>query len=198
MLSTKGEALALDVTTEVSKGRAANITSYSIQDGASRADGYTVGNPSISFSGVCTYSKIRPNDGDIKYLNPSELDKVINEMIESQQRFTLYGNDLIPTLDQVVITDYSINQSDKINAVEVSVTVEQVFVSETSKKSTFTESIKPSVKTNGAYSEETDNGDGKKTEQVNAEDSLGSSIWNFYKDLTIGVGDTIGITGGGG
>jgi hypothetical protein len=184
--SNNGAFLALDVTTNVSKTRSASITSSSIQSGASIADGYTIGNPSITFTGLCTDTKIRTKDGTDDFLNPFDLDLEINDMVESQERFILYGNDLIPNLEDVVITNYSVTQGQYLDTLEVTLTVEQVFISESARLSDFTSTLKPSSTTNGAYEQEKDNGDGKKV-QEDVELSFSERIYNYYFSEETGI-----------
>lgn len=163
MVSTKGELLSLDSTVNVSKNRSNSLTKSSVMTGAQISDGYIIGNPSVTFSGICSYTKI--NRGRSEGNSPPDPDKfnvILDEMVLSQERFTLYGNDLIPSLDDVVILDYSINQGVFENAIEITITVEQVFVSESAQKTRVTV---PSANTNGDVTEEQDLGQGNKTQQ---------------------------------
>lgn len=186
--SNNGSLLALDVTTNVSKSRSSSITSSSVQSGASVADGYTLSNPTLTFSGVCTATKIRETKGDSYFLHPYDLDLEINSMMESQEKFILYGSDLIPNLEDVVITNYSTTQSQYEDTVDVNITVEQVFVSEAARLSDFTKSIQvaPSSKSNGAYENEVNSGDGKKTE-IEASKSLLDTTLDYYGGLFTGL-----------
>jgi len=154
---------ALDITTEVSKSQSNALTKSSVMDGSNFSDGYTIGNPSITFTGICNYHKINRNIPGFITPNPREFSVILDKMIASFQRFTLYGNNLIPTLPNVVITSYQINQSKYSESMEVTITVEQVFVSERAQTVRLT---KPETATSSDLdvTENSDSGDGSKTE----------------------------------
>jgi len=163
LISHENDFFALDVTTDVAKSQSNSLTKSSVMDGTNFSDGFTIGNPSISFSGICNYNKIDRGIAGFKIPNPKEFSVLLDKMIASFQRFTLYGNKLIPNLDNVVITNYQITQNKYSDAMEVSLTVEQVFVSERAQEVRLT---KPSKATSSDLdvTEKTDSGDGSKTE----------------------------------
>ena len=165
MRSSKGEVLALDATVNVTKSRNNTLTKSSVQSGAQISDGFTIGNPSITFSGVCSYTKIK-RTGEEAPPTPDKLNVILDEMILSKERFTLYGNNLIPTLSDVVILSYSLVQSIYENAIDVTITVEQVFISKSAQKTRITA---PAKSTNGDVTEEEGLGQGNKTQQPEAQ-----------------------------
>lgn len=128
--SSDTEILTLDSITSVEKSQSNSVTKSSVMSGKQASDGYTVGNPTIAFSGICTYSKLKRTNQIITPPTPEELDKIVTRMINSQTRFTMYGNALIPTMKDMVITDYRIMQDKYSNAITVSMALEQVFVSD--------------------------------------------------------------------
>jgi hypothetical protein len=140
--SQDDEILALDSVTEVSESQQNSVTKSSVMSGAEASDGYTIGNITVAFSGICTYSKIPRSTASVTAPNPKELNALLKKMVNSQTRFTLYGNDLIPTLNEVVITGFSVTQSRYSNAVEVSVALEQVFVTDAAQATRITKPTK--------------------------------------------------------
>ena len=162
MVSNKNKVLSLDSTEKVSKSRNNTLTKSSVMNGTQVSDGFTVGNPSITFNGICSYSKIMKKSEGNDAPTPAELDLILDEMVLSQERFMLYGNELIPSMKDVVIISHNVVQAVYENAVEVTLTVEQAFVSNSAQKSRVT---KPSVKTKGDVTEEQDLGQGNKTQQ---------------------------------
>lgn len=166
MKSPSGDLLTLDAITEVSKSRSNSLTKSSVMSGAQISDGYTIGNPTITFSGICSYTKVGVGRHPAVPPTPVELNTILDEMVISEERFTLYGNDLIPTLNNVVIKDYGIVQSKWLNTINVTITVEQVFVSESATRTRIT---RPAADTNGDVTEEQDGGQGTKT-QIKEED----------------------------
>jgi hypothetical protein len=165
--SDTGRIVAIDATQKVTKSRRNSITKSSVMSGAQASDGYTVGNPTVTFSGVCSTTKLAINrTGSIEatqYPTPTELHDLMEEMILSEQRFTLYGNNLIPTLEDVVITSYDIIQEKWIDSVEVLITVEQVFVTKQAQETVISV---PNKASEDEISYESDKGTGSATEKT--------------------------------
>ena len=159
-----GDLLTLDTVVNVNKTASNTLTKSSIMEGSSVGDGYTKGNPKISFSGLCSYNKIIRNPVEDEIIpDPIAFHLILDEIIDSYERFTLYGNDLIPDLAEVVIVDYSITQNRYIDTIEVSLTVEQVFVSERAVTSRITQPEKAKG-SDLDVREETDSGKGSKSQ----------------------------------
>lgn len=139
LIDEEGDVLLLDAVTTLSKSRNIAVTKSSVMSGAEVGDGIRVGNFTASFSGVCTTSKIRRR-GPTEVLPPTprELDVLLQKMVDSQKRFTLYGNHLIETIRDVVITNHVVTQEAYLDSVIVAISVEQVFVSEVARQATFT------------------------------------------------------------
>jgi len=149
--------IAFDATTKTDYTRRNNLTKSSVMSGAQVSDGYTIGAKVISFSGVVSYSKIRNETP-----TPEMLQVYIDEVINSQTRFTFNGNKLIPSLDDCVIIASDVNHDRFSDAVTTSITVEQVFVTKTAVTTTLI--LAPSSTTNGELADKKENGSGAKTE----------------------------------
>ena len=166
-----GDLFTLDTVTSVNKTASNTVTKSSVMEGAAIGDGFTKGNPQVSFTGLCSYNKIVRNPVEDELIpDPIAFSLILDEIIDSYERFTLYGNDLIPDLHEVVIVDYSITQNQFIDTMEVSMTVEQVFVSERAIRTRITQP----EKTKGSdldVTEKSEEGKGTKT-QVDQQDNL--------------------------
>lgn len=128
-------------------------------DGSQVSDGYIIGNPQVTFSGIVSYSKIRNNAP-----TPQEFQIYINELIQSYTRFTFYGNALIPSLSNCVITNINVVHTNYSDAIEAVISLEQVFVNKPAIKTEIYSPIAPSVTTEGELAAKEDTGDGNKTQ----------------------------------
>lgn len=181
-----GDLFTLDTVTVVTKTASNTLTKSSVMEGASIGDGFTKGNPQITFNGLCSYNKIArsvqsPTLQEQFIPDPTAFNLLLDEIIDSYQRFTLYGNDLIPDLTDVVIVDYTLTQSQFIDTIEVSLTVEQVFVSRRAIRSRITQP----EQLNGSdldVREKVDSGKGSKTQK--AADEIGNTATlNIIRDV---------------
>lgn len=139
LIDSDGEVLLLDAVTSFSKQRSNSVTESSVMSGANVGDGIRIGNYQATFSGVCTTTKIRRR-GPTEVLPPTplELDAMLERMVLSQKRFTLYGNHLINTIPDVVITSHNVLQEVFEDSVTVSISVKQVFVADAATQATIT------------------------------------------------------------
>ncbi len=151
------QIVCLDATTDVTYTRGNTTTQQSVMSGAKVSDTYRIGNPQISFNGVCTYSKSVSQTGNP---TPRELELLINELITSYTRVDLLGNSLIPSLNDCVILNFSIKQDEFLDAITVSLTLEQQFISN---GAVVTSISVPSSSTQGQNSSTVDGGNGSKT-----------------------------------
>ena len=158
--ATGDNIIAFDATEEASYSRQNSVTKSSIQSGAKVADGMTLGNKMVTFSGVVSYSKIRDFAP-----NPRDLEELVGDMIDNYTRFTLQGNHIIPTLEDCVITNFSMVHSKWENAATAVISVEQVNVSNQAMKTSIV-LPNPSATTEGQLSSEVNTGSGSKTQQT--------------------------------
>ena len=160
LLSKDGEnIIALDCTTNVSRTRSNSITTNSVMSGANASDTYTIGNQTISFTGLVTYNKTANSATDSP--DPLEFQTLLNDLVRSYTRFDLFGNDLIPTLKDCVLTEESYTQDTFEDTIRVSLSVTEVFVTDPADRTSLT--VTPSVTTEGQLADEKDGGSGSKS-----------------------------------
>ncbi len=179
--------VCLDATTDVTYKRSNSSTQHSVMSGANISDTYRIGNPTISFSGMCTYSKGLRQKGNP---TPKELEKLINELVESYTRVNLLGNSLIPSLNDCVILDFSVHQADYLDAVMVDITLKQQFISN---RAVVTTVKAPSKSTKGSAADNKNGGSGKKSQADLTKYTTAAAIEEFGFSGVLG-----GILGGNG
>lgn len=151
--------IALDATESVDWVRSVSVSTSTIFNGAKISDHVHPDLPSVSFSGVISFSKIRDD-----FPTPDKFMVLANELIDSFQPMTFYGTEdgAIPSLAQCYITDLSVNRGmTTANALAVNISLQAIDISTSIEVTRVTQ---PSVKTNGQLSDEANTGDGTKTE----------------------------------
>ena len=150
--------IALDATESVDWMRSVSVSKSTIFNGAKVSDNIHPDLPSVSFSGVVSFSKIRDD-----FPTPDRFMVLANQLIDSYQPMTLYGttDGAIPDLAQCYITDLSVNRGmTTADALAVNISLQALDITTSISATTITQ---PSVKTNGQLSDVSDTGTGSKT-----------------------------------
>ena len=151
--------IALDATESVDWMRSVSVSKSTIFNGAKVSDNIHPDLPSVSFSGVVSFSKIRDD-----FPTPDRFMVLANQLIDSFQPMTLYGttDGAIPDLAQCYITDLSVNRGmTTADALAVNISLQALDITTSISATTITQ---PSVKTNGQLSDQNDTGTGSKEE----------------------------------
>ena len=150
-LAQDGETkVALDSEASVQVSLSSTVSKSSTMSGGSTSDDVIEGNAVISTSGQVTYAKLTSQK---KNLNPIEYQEAIQEARRNRRRFTVYikdyGMPLLQDYEDCVISDCSFTIDKYSDTITVSITFEQVFVTEAAKKAFLApkpkESAKPTV-----------------------------------------------------
>ncbi|AUR92160.1 hypothetical protein NVP1170O_047 [Vibrio phage 1.170.O._10N.261.52.C3] len=189
-VATDGSTLVkLDCEESISVSRANQSTKSSIMTGASKSDGFVVGNRQVSIQGVVTYSKTPRQTGNP---NPLEFIKHIDALINAHQRFTLYADTsyskLLQDIEDCVITSFTHTVDKFEDTITVNLSFEEQFV--TGAATTTYLPPQPSSGTSASLSENTDSG---KTSKESVDE--GSSL--AYK-AHLGSKDVLGVNEEGG
>lgn len=177
-------AIALDVTREVTKSRSAQYSQATIfYSGGKVSDNYRPDLPSISFSGVVTYTKTTQSD---TYKEPSDFSKLLDDMMDSQDLiyFTGTADNAIRDLNNCVITAYSLSRNVRYSdSLEVSLNLQQLDLSTGVQKTTIS---KPRDDAQGLTTDDPNkSSQGKTTENSPQIQSTSSeSIANTISDKT--------------
>lgn len=160
-LTNDGDNLVtLDSETEITFSRSNTVAKHSIFKNADVSDGLIEGNVSISVSGVVTYSKT-PRQAT-RNPNPKDFQRFLDQVVRSQQRFTLYsskaGHELLRDVTDCVLTDQSVTVSRWSNAINVSLTFESQFITDAARKT-----FLPPVPSDPSYTSESKSGKGSST-----------------------------------
>lgn len=164
-LSTDGEnIICMDAETDISVQRSNKVTSSSVMTGTNRSDGYEIGRKSLSISGVITYSKT-PRQKFQGNPTPLQFQELLEELVLSKQRFTVYSNkqgeQLFDDLDDCVIVNHSV-QSRDLNSITANITVQEQFVSDAARVTTLPPKLSKEVE--AGLSDTKDQGKGTSTE----------------------------------
>lgn len=159
------EIVCFDGETDVSVSQTNDVASSSVISGRNIADDVHEGDIFINVSGLVTYTKTLTQSNN-KNPTPQEIVQRIAGVIASRSRFTLYATDsrfpLIDSYDNCVIASWSYSLDDSEDTIEVTITFQQKFVSQSAKKSYLPPS--PSKKTDGALAGKGNGGDTGKTQ----------------------------------
>lgn len=171
-LTNDGDNLVtLDSETEITFSRSNTVAKHSIFKNADVSDGLIEGNVSISVSGVVTYSKT-PRQAT-RNPNPKDFQRFLDQVVRSQQRFTLYsskaGHELLRDVTDCVLTDQSVTVSRWSNAINVSLTFESQFITDAARV-TF-------LPSDPSYSTEDKGGKGSSTKQKQEESETIAKAW---------------------
>ncbi len=164
IIAPDGETvICLDCEQNISVSRENQITSKSIMSGKEISDGYTTGLKTVNMSGIVTYSKgLHQQDN----LNPIDFQRQIDSLIEGKQRFTLYTDKSVELMDDIedcVIESCSVNLDRFLNAVTVTLSVRELWISQAATVGTLFLPPEQSAGANADGSSPT-NGKGGKTE----------------------------------
>lgn len=128
--------VSLDVENNIQVSLPSSVSKSSNMRGVSVSDDVIEGNVTISMSGIVTYSKL---ESQTKNLNPIQLQEKLQESRRNRVRFTLYikdyGQALLQNYDDCVISNVDISVGKYSDSINVSMSFEQVFVSQAAKAS---------------------------------------------------------------
>lgn len=159
--------IKLDTESSIQVNLPSTVSKTSIMSGQTASDEVIEGNATISISGIVTYAKIKERQGVDPVPNPIELQNHIQDTRRKRRKFTVFvkdsGQPILEDYENCVISDVSFVVDRFSDAITVSITFEQVFVSETARKTYLAPQRKESVKPSTA--ETTDSGQTTKTEE---------------------------------
>jgi hypothetical protein len=122
------------------------------------------GNAIISMEGRVTYSKSRIQEDN---LNPVQFQQEIQKARRGRHKFTLYlateFNSLLQDYKNCVIQNVNVSIGDYTDSIDVNITFEQVFVSDSAEVTTIKISPSDQAKLEGAASQDSSEKDGTKT-----------------------------------
>ncbi|QXN60112.1 hypothetical protein KUA24_45 [Vibrio phage HNL01] len=135
-VSQSGDIIALDGTESVEVSKDNSVSKSSMMDGTTISDGYSEGNKVISISGKVTYSKSLRQQLD-GTPTPLQFQRLIQQTERNHERFTLrtYKGSW-PLLDDIkdcVIASNSVSITEYLDTIDVTLTIEQVFVSKSAR-----------------------------------------------------------------
>lgn len=189
-LSKDGEdIICLDAERDISVTRNNTASTSSIMSGAVKTDGFEIGNRVVTINGVLTYSK-SPRQKIDGNPTPLSFQRLIDELVKSKQRFTLFSNkrgeQLFDDIDDCIIVSHSV-QSRDLNSISASITIQEQFVTDAARTTTIPPKLSSEVE--AGLSKESDQGSGTSTE-TSEEDTknytLGAKILNEGGDLFSG------------
>lgn len=136
-MSESGDLICLDGTEAVDVSRSNSVSKSSMMSGRSVADGVAEGNKIITVTGICTYTKsVRQQQNGNP--DPLKLQDLLDEVVRNQEKFKLRfkkgAYTLLRDIKNCVIVDQSVRVADYLDSVAVTLTIEEVFVSESAKK----------------------------------------------------------------
>lgn len=152
--------IALDAVETVGVSRSGSPARQTLQNGVNVADHYTPSLPSVTFSGLVSNSKLPA----INTPTVANFVKWVNELMDSQTVFTLYGSeeDGIPTLNNCVIIDFNYDKGvENLNSLRVNFTIEQLDFGLLGKKGAIT--AIPAASTQGQLGNSSTGSSGSKT-----------------------------------
>lgn len=190
IIAPDGEAIiGLDCEKSITVSRDNQITSKSVMSGKDISDGYTTGLKTINIEGIVTYSKgLQQQDN----LNPIDFQRTIDNLIDSQQRFTLYSDKVVELMDNIedcVIESCSVALDRFLNAITVQITIREVWISQSAAIGSF---YLPPKKSKSAKLDGSDptKGKGGKTEVEEKEKERVTILRGTEEDLRglLGIG----------
>ena len=138
-ISDDGESvISLDCEQEINLSKSVNVTESSVMSGKTVSDGYREMNKVLQISGKVTYSKSANQliDGN---LDPFEIQEALDSSIRNHHRFKVYTDEndsnipLLKSIEQCVIQQYTVTLSRYVNAIDINMTIKEVFVSKSAK-----------------------------------------------------------------
>lgn len=187
-LSKDGEdIICLDAERDISVTRNNTASTSSIMSGAVKTDGFEIGNRVITINGVLTYSK-SPRQKIDGNPTPLSFQRLLDELIKSKQRFTLFsnkrGDQLFDDIDDCIILNHSV-QSRDLNSITASITIQEQFVTDAARTTTIPPKLSSEVE--AGLSKESDQGSGTSTE-TSEEDTAN---YTGLKRLGLSVADVL-------
>lgn len=156
---SNNEYICIDCTKSVEFSQNNTINSHSVVSGKQVADDYMIGNKVVQIEGVVTYAK---NGRQFAEGNPTpqQFQNFIDSLVDNKTRFELNArqvkNQLLRNINNCVITARNETVDTYIDSLKVSLTLTEVFVSESAKatylpaiKKKDTASLSSEVKTKG-------------------------------------------------
>ncbi|WP_021024330.1 phage baseplate protein [Salinivibrio costicola] len=177
LLSKDGDnIICLDAENNISVSRNNTASTSSIMSGAVKTDGFEIGNRVVTINGVLTYSK-SPRQKIDGNPTPLSFQRLLDELVKSKQRFTLFSNkrgeQLFDDIDDCIILSHSV-QSRDLNSISASITIQEQFVTDAA---TVVPNAVISAKHPG-LTQESDQGSGTSTE-VEASDYINNTRSEF-------------------
>lgn len=185
--SVDGDTIVtMDSETDITFSRSNTSTKHSIFKNADISDGLIEGNVIITVTGVVTYSKT-PRQS-LRNPTPIEFQNLIDQVVRSQQRFTLYsskaGHELLKDVSDCVITDQSISISRWSNSITATLTFESQFITDAARVTYL-----PPVPDNPSYTTEKGNGKGSTTGQ--SKEDAGRTLFKAGAEVGFSMADAI-------
>ena len=154
--------ISLDIETDIQVSLPSTVSKTSNMSGIAVSDDVIEGNANISVNGVVTYSKLSSQENN---LNPIQLQEALQESRRNRTRFTLYvkdyGQPLLKDYDDCVISNVDVSVGKYSDSINVSLSFEQVFVSQAAKATYLAPKSSESAKPTTANTK--DSSDGSKT-----------------------------------
>jgi len=184
-LDTDGTTrVGMDSTTTVSVSMPSTASSSSTMSGKSVSDEVIEGNLTLSLTGFVTYAKLPSQETN---LNPINFQRAIQRARRLKRRFTVYykdtGQALMESYKDCVITSFDFTIDKYSDTITVSMSFEQIFVSQAAKVGFLAAKIPKKVKESDKPTVDniTSNGQSTSTEET---DDNGAT---YFSSITGGV-----------
>lgn len=184
----------LDSEASIEVSLPSTVSNSSVMTGQSVSDDVIEGNAIITVTGLVTYAKMPAQEGTP---NPIQFQELIQEARRNRRRFTVFAKDsgqpLLQDYEDCVISDVGISVDRYSDAITVSIVFEQIFISESAKKTFLAPKRKESVKPNTSDTKDS----GQSTKTKTEEDESRTIAVAMVDEGTKLVKSAVGIFTGG-